>query len=181
MYSLLTPSTAAVVLILSRVLPLLSSWVPQPIYPHQVLPAIHLELLLKPLNERRGALETRGLLLECSCRGARSQLVAVHRIQAGGYMRREVASNRRVVGEAARAPGLERRLCRQQQNSRGLETRLGEGPAAGGAARSGSSTASTESSCIPRCLGRRSYRRRCGKVADALCPHTPQSPTGREA
>ncbi len=86
----------------------------------------------------------------------------------------------RATKDVARAPELKRRLCRRLQNAKGLETRrLGEGPAAGGAARSGGSTTSAEPSCSPRCLTRRSFRRRRGKAAEAGAFHTPQSPTGR--
>ena len=82
-------------------------------------------------------------------RGARGQLPAVRHISWGLH--------------AARAPELKGRLCCREQNSRGSET----------AVNSGGSTASTEPSCTPRCLSRRSSRRRRGKVAEALCPYTP--------
>jgi hypothetical protein len=44
---------------------------------------------------------------------------AVYRIQAGGGMPQVAAGNRRLVEEAARAPGLERRLCRMRRDARG--------------------------------------------------------------
>jgi len=50
---------------------------------------------------------------------------------------------------------------------------LSDPEAAGGAPSSGSSTTSTEPAYNPRCLSRRTFRRRYGKVAEALCPYTP--------
>jgi len=77
----------------------------------------------------------------------------------------------RATEDVARVPELERRLCRRLQNAKGLETnRLGESPAAGGAARSGCSTASTEPAYSPRCLSRRSSRRQRGKAAEVGAP-----------
>ncbi len=77
----------------------------------------------------------------------------------------------RATEDVARVPELERRLCRRLQNAKGLETnRLGEDPAAGDAARSVRSTASTEPTCTPRCLSQYSSHIQREKVAETLCP-----------
>jgi hypothetical protein len=93
---------------------------------------------------------------------------------------RHTARDRRTAEEAAGAvvktPGLESRPHRRRRDTGRFKTR-GPEEVAEGAARS--STASTELSCIPRCLSRRSSRRRRGRVVGAGALHTPQSPTGR--
>jgi len=93
---------------------------------------------------------------------------------------RHTARDRRTAEEAAGAvvktPGLESRPHRRRRDTGRFKTR-GPEEVAEGAARS--STASTELSCIPRCLSRRSSRRRRGRAVGAGALHTPQSPTGR--
>jgi hypothetical protein len=99
------------------------------------------------------------------------------------WRRHATRSRRQCIGKSwrmSRGRSQGRRYWRggytrgQREDTSRLETRrLGESPAAGGAARSGSSTASREPVCTPRCLSRRTFRKRYGKVAEALCPYTP--------
>jgi hypothetical protein len=84
-------------------------------------------------------------------------------VRSSAYRPQEI--HHKTTEEVMRAEGLEKRLRRRQQNARRLETRgLAEGPAAGGAARCGSSTASTKPACTPRCLSCHSSRTRRGKA-----------------
>ena len=77
----------------------------------------------------------------------------------------------RTTEEVARAPELERRLCRRRRDQADLR------PVASGKAQPQETpldvASSREPACTPRRLSRRTFRRRYGKVAEALCPYTP--------